>query len=95
MIKKLVAIAKLSKDSITKYLILKELVNIQPFRLRQLQHQNAYSENSVKNINDKNSNSKADFRIFLKVSRIKIQQSTHNYIKTIQTSKYFSSQCNQ
>ena len=38
---------------------------------------------------------KADFRIFLKSSKIKIQQLTNYYIKTIQTSKYFNSRCNQ
>lgn len=38
---------------------------------------------------------KADYRIFLKSKKIKIQQLTNYYIKTIQTYKYFNSQCNQ
>ena len=43
----------------------------------------------------KTATQKADFRIFLKSRKIKIQQSTNYYIKIIQTYKYFNSRCNQ
>lgn len=38
---------------------------------------------------------KADLKIFLKLSKIKTQQSTNQYRKTIQICMYFNSQYNQ